>query len=98
MVPLTNALRLTHRSAGVGERMTSWIITVVLAAVVSWIIFVEIKCGRRNKKSLAKVNEEIDALGRNATRAYRTKFGRNPTKPFIPVNNNGSVKVSSKRS
>lgn len=78
--------------------MLSWIITAALAVFFGWIIFVEVKCGRRSKEFLAKTNEEINTLGRNATRTYRAKFGRDPTAPFIRIDDDGSGKVSSNRS
>lgn len=78
--------------------MTPWIITTLLAVLIGWIIFVEVKCGRRSMDFLAKTNEEINALGRNATIAYRAKFGRDPTVPFIRTHENDTGKVSSKRS
>jgi hypothetical protein len=78
--------------------MTSWIITAVLAALIGWIIFVEVKYGRRSKEFLAKTNEEINALGRTATIAYRAKFGRDPPAPFIRVDEKDDGKVSSKES
>lgn len=75
--------------------MTPWIITIVLAVLIGWIIFVEVKYGRRSKEFLAKTNEEINALGRTATMAYRAKFGRDPTVPFIRIDEKDSGKVSS---
>lgn len=77
--------------------MTSWIITGLLAVVIAWIIYTEVRCGRRSKAFLAKANEEINALGRSATIAYRAKFGRDPTAPFALVDDDTS-KLSSKGS
>jgi hypothetical protein len=76
--------------------MTSWLITALLAVIIAWIIYTEVRCGRRSKAFLAKANEEINALGRSATIAYRAKYGRDPTAPFIRIDD--SDKVSSKGS
>lgn len=78
--------------------MTPWIITAVLAGFIAWIIFVEVKYGRRSKAFFAKTNEEINALGRQATMAYRAKFGHDPTTPFICVDEQDTGEVSSKES
>lgn len=78
--------------------MTPWLITIILAVVIAWIVYTEVKCGRRSKAFLAQANKEINALGRSATIAYRAKFGRDPTAPFIRVDESDSGKVSSKGS
>jgi hypothetical protein len=75
--------------------MTSWIITAVLALAIAWIIYTEMKCGRRSKSMLAKTNEDINTLRRNATVAYRARYGRDPTAPFALVDDD-TPKVSSK--
>jgi hypothetical protein len=78
--------------------MTPWIITGLLAVIVAWIIYTEMKCGRKSKAFLAQANKEIDTLQRNATVAYRAKFGRDPTAPFGVPTVGDDPKVSSKRS
>lgn len=75
---------------------TSWAITILLAVIIAWIIVTEVKYGRRSKDFLSKFNKETNELGRSATIAYRAKFGRDPTAPFILVDED-SDKVSSKK-
>ena len=78
--------------------MTAWIITGTLAIIIAMIIYTEVKCGRRSKDFLVKANAEIDTLRHNAMRAYRARFGRDPTAPFVRVDDPDSGKVSSKGS
>jgi hypothetical protein len=65
--------------------MASWVITAVLALIVLRIVYLEVVCGRRSKAFLKKTNEEIRELHTNATASYRAKFGRDPTGPFVLV-------------
>ncbi len=65
--------------------MISWLATIVLALVVARIIWVERKCGRRFKDTLATTNEQIESIKRSATDHYRSKFGRDPTEQFPVV-------------
>jgi len=76
--------------------MTPWLITAVLAVVIAWIVFTEVKCGRRSENFFIKTNAEIDALRRSAMIAYRAKFGRDPTAPFVRIDDGNADKVSSK--
>jgi hypothetical protein len=60
----------------------SWIITGILALAIIRIVWVEVKCGRRFKGTLANTNEQIEEIKRSATANYRAKFGRDPTGTF----------------
>ena len=75
--------------------MISWVITGLLALAVIRIVWVEVKCGRKFKGALASTNEQIESIKRNATEAYRAKFGRDPTGTFETVD---MGKASAKRS
>lgn len=74
--------------------MISWVVTLALAVVVARIVWVEVKCGRKFKDSLATTNEQIESIKRNATETYRAKFGRDPTGtyPTIDMPNIAGVK------
>lgn len=58
--------------------MIAWIMTVVLAALVARIVYLEKKGSRRNVEALAKTNAQIASIMKNATVQYRTKYGRDP--------------------
>lgn len=77
--------------------MTSWIITIVLALLISRIVVIEIRCGRKSKAFMTQANAEIATLQRSAVMAYKQKFGREPTAPFALIDDTVD-KVSSKRS
>lgn len=58
--------------------MLFWIMTAVLAAVVGYIVRLEIKCGRRNDERLERTSAEIATITQRATLTYRAKFGEDP--------------------
>lgn len=69
--------------------MFSWIITLVLAAIVAYIVFVERRCGRRHDNFLETITPEIDALNNSVLRKYRAKYGKDPTLQFPIVDLDG---------
>ena len=62
--------------------MISWLVTVLLAAVVARIVWIEVKFGRKSNIALASTNEQIEAIKLNVTESYRSKFGKDPTAQF----------------
>ncbi len=74
--------------------MMAWIVTGVLALIVVRIVWLEILGGRRRSEKLARTNEEIATITRNATESYRAKFGKDPTGTFNVVE---MPKVASKK-
>lgn len=62
--------------------MTVWFITLLLAVLVLFIIYAEVRHGRRSKDFLEAIGPEIDALNKSVRRKYRAKHGRDPTAPF----------------
>lgn len=75
--------------------MIVWLSTIVLAAVVVHIVWLEVICGRRSKVALAATNEQIDSIMRSATARYQVKYGRDPTGVFPIVD---EPKAAGKRS
>lgn len=63
----------------------SWATTVVLALLIVRIVWIEVKCGRKSKDTLASTNEQIETIKRSATERYRAKFGKDPTGAFETV-------------
>lgn len=72
--------------------MISWVSTFVLAIIITVIVWIEVKYGRKAKDTLASTNEQIESIKRNATERYRAKFGRDPTGTF------DTPKVAAKKS
>ena len=62
--------------------MISWASTLILAIVITGIVWIEVRYGRKAKSTLASTNEQIESIKRNATERYRAKFGRDPTGTF----------------
>ena len=65
--------------------MLAWIVTTATVLVVGWIVYLEIRCGRRNTAFLDKTDQEIASVKQLATDRYRAKFGRDPTDTFKAV-------------
>jgi hypothetical protein len=63
----------------------SWSATITLALIIARIMWVEIKCGRKNKSALSSTSEQINSIKQSATERYRAKFGRDPTGTFEQV-------------
>lgn len=70
----------------------SWIITGVLVLFLARIVYLEVICGRKSKEFLRNANEQIHDLRRRATESYRAKFGRDPTAPFIKLDDSEANK------
>ena len=77
--------------------MTSWIITGILALAIARIIWIEVKCGRRFKGTLAATNAQIETIKRSATESYRAKYGRDPTGTFEIVDLPQPAQAASKK-
>lgn len=71
--------------------MLEWIMTAVLAMLIGAIVRTEMRCGRKNKEFLAHINEDINALHKQATTSYRARFGRDPTAPFVRLDDDNGV-------
>jgi len=58
--------------------MVAWIMTIVLAAVVARIVYLEKQCNERSRRALAKADEQIALLMKSATVKYRVRYGQEP--------------------
>lgn len=65
--------------------MLVWIITAAVVLVVGRIVYLEVRCGRRNTMFLDKTDAQIASFKEQATERYRAKFGRDPTDTFKTV-------------
>jgi uncharacterized membrane-anchored protein YhcB (DUF1043 family) len=76
----------------------SWIATGVLALIVGLIVWVEMRCGRRNKVFHQKLDPQVDALKNSVLTKYRERFGKDPTSefPLVDVPNGRHVSGAKK--
>lgn len=66
--------------------MTVWLFTLVLAIIVAFIAYKSFRHGRRTKDFLETITPEINRLRDRQIEKYKAKFGREPTGPFVLVN------------
>lgn len=58
--------------------MISWIVTFVVVALVGRIVWAEVKCGRRSRDFLSKLNSDITHIHSRASITYRARYGKDP--------------------